>query len=174
MTKDGYNHALYELHIYRDKPLRDTFLEAVVDRTMREFFLPNRNPGQRCLYLCITTRMLFCLERYFKYRYPNLKVCLFFGDDPDDKITPDVDIILSTIKKSGTGRDISKLKVAVNTVSFKSSPLIKQVFGRLREIPGEETIFVDYYCRELEHHVMHARVRKEKYLSIATRVDHQQ
>lgn len=170
-TKEGYNHALFEIAIGRDKNLRYTFLNQTVDRAINEFFIPYRKPGQRCLFICMTTGTMKSIVRHINYKYPQFKVCDFSGDDPDDKITPDIDIIVSTIKKSGTGRDIKNLKICVNLVSYKSPPLIKQVFGRLRELPNEETIFLDFYCREIEHHRNHVEVRHSRYLDIATKVE---
>ncbi len=171
VTKEGYNHALFEIAIGRDKNLRYEFYRQTIDRTINEFYLPNRKPGQKCLFICITTGTMKSIARHLGYKFPQLKICEFSADDPDEKITPDIDIIVSTIKKSGTGRDIKNLKVCANLVSYKSQPLIKQVFGRLREIPNEETIFLDFYCKEIEHHRNHVEVRHRRYIDLATQVE---
>ena len=79
-------------------------------------------------------------------------------------------MIVSTIKSCGTGRDIKGLKTCINTVSFGSEPLAAQVMGRLRQIPGEETIFVDMWNDEIPQHRYHITSRIEVYKNKAAKL----
>ena len=81
------------------------------------------------------------------------------------------DIIISTIKSSSTGLDIKGLKTAINTVSFSSSPQAAQVMGRLRQIPDEETIFVDIWNPEVKSQMFHMRNRLDVYRNKALRIE---
>lgn len=171
LTKEGYNQALYEIHIGRDKNLRYEYYRKVLNTTIEQYYLPNRKPGQKCMFICMTTGTMKGIATHIRYKYPHLNTITFSGDDDDDLITPDVDVVVSTIKKSGTGRDIRGLKVCANLMSFKSSPLSKQVFGRLRPIPDEVPIFLDFYNANIPRHVEHAEVRRQIYMKLATRID---
>ena len=66
--------------------------------------------------------------------------------------------------------DIKGLKTCINTVSFSSEPQAAQILGRLREIPGEDTYFIDLWCSDLSAHCWHKRNRAKVYKERALRM----
>lgn len=168
-TNQGYSHPRYEQWVLKNYNIRTTFFQMVVNITLDAYFLPNRKEKQKCLFVCTTMEMLNAMAAYITKHYPQLRVLCFHGDDDQSSITDRIDVIVSTIKKSGVGLDIKGLKVAANTISFKALPLAKQLMGRLRKIPGEETIFLDYYNYELNSHVRHKDARSSRYKDLAAK-----
>ena len=62
----------------------------------------------------------------------------------NDSAYEDADIISSTIKSCGTGKDIKGLRVVINTESFASNVTSNQMSGRLREYaPDMDTYLID-------------------------------
>jgi len=98
-------------------------------------------------------------------------------DFPDKKIMPyhskmdkseksEIDkynIIVSTIKSTGTGMDIPGLRVVINTENFASTVLAQQVIGRLRPYAKDkETFFFDIVdiCIPNNNYYFKARFKK--------------
>ena len=170
----GYNHALYENYVRRNSKYFNVFMQAVVVPIIEMYFLGVRKPGQLMLILCQTRKFALRMEEYLKKWYGNRgSVAVYFsgekGKNGADRNLL-ADLIISTHKSCGTGRDIKNLKSCLNTVSFASSPLTSQVLGRLREIPGEDTIFVDIWNAEVGSHLGHHNDRLDVYRNKALHV----
>lgn len=106
-------------------------------------------------------------------------------DFPDKRITPfhskmskdekenmeKYDIIVSTIKSAGTGKDIPGLRVVINSESFASTVLAQQVFGRLRPYTKDkETFFFDIVDTCIPQCNYYFRARFKKIESLAKKV----
>ena len=170
----GYNHALYENYLRRRPQYFNDFMESVVVPVVEMFYLPVRKPGQLFLLLCQTRKFALKMEEYLKKWFAGRgTVAVYFsgekGKNGADKNLL-ADIIISTHKSCGTGRDIKNLKTCLNTVSFASAPLSSQVLGRLREIPGEDTIFVDVWNMDVGSHSSHRDSRMEVYRNKALKL----
>ena len=173
-TPKGYNHALYENFLRKRSEFFNYFMKTVVLPVIRMYYLNVRKPGQLMLILCQTRKFAIRLGEYLEKNLPSdISKSVFFsgekgkyGADKNLKC----DIIISTHKSCGTGRDIKNLKSCLNTVSFASAPLSGQVLGRLREIPGEETIFIDIWNMEINSHIGHHNDRLEVYKTKALKL----
>ena len=170
----GYNHALYENYIRRNNRHFDFFMQSVVIPIIEMYFLNIRKPGQLMLILCQTRKFALRMELYLKKWFGNRGTVAVYFSGEKGKNGADrnllADLIISTHKSCGTGRDIKNLKSCLNTVSFASSPLSSQVLGRLRELPGEDTVFIDIWNPEIGSHLNHCSNRLDVYKNKALHV----
>lgn len=153
----GYNHAKYENYLVHHKTVLEYFVDLVIKTCLYKYFDEVKKEGQHCLILVQTQQFACALAEYLTEQRADT-VSVFFAGSRDaygKEENLDADIIVSTIKSCGVGRDIKNLKTCINTVSFSSPPQCTQVLGRLRELPNEETIFVDIYNTEIQQHVRH-------------------
>ena len=58
------------------------------------------------------------------------------------------------------GTDVKQLRTVINTVSTKSPTAVLQICGRLREIPGVTTEFIDICDMNISAHKYHQRDRE--------------
>ena len=168
----GYNHAKYENYIVRHKNILKYFISLVIDTCLYKYFDNYKKEGQHCLILVQTQQFACSLAECLAEKRDD-NVSVFFAGSRDaygKEENLDADIIISTIKSCGVGRDIKNLKTCINTVSFSSPPQCTQVLGRLRELPNEETIFVDIYNTEIQQHVRHMYNRTAIYDARAAKV----
>lgn len=160
----GYLHAKYEAFLLRTKKYMDRFFEILTDM-INQFFIAKRSTGQKLLILCQTKKFVLQLQQMLSAVYSHLKPVAYFSGDPTYGKAANLEhqIIVSTIKSCSTGIDIKGLKTCINTVSFSSEPQATQCLGRLRQLPGEATIYLDLYNREIPSHCFHIRNRLRAY-----------
>ena len=159
----GYSHARYERFLMKRAQFYDHWLDTVIIPAIQMNFMRIKNEGEKCLILCWTRDLVKKVANDLMTEFPGLKVGIYFsGQTPDDVLTK-LDIIVSTNKSCGVGRDIKGLRTCINTVSFASDPLATQVMGRLRQIPDVTTEYVDTYNSEVAAQVWHARKRATAY-----------
>lgn len=162
-TRKGYSHVLYEPKMINDRDTRTEFMRYV-SIVVQQHFLNLRSPGQKMLILFSTVRAVEIMTEEIAKRYPELVVKEYIHESPDSHLGDGVDIIVSTPKSCGTGRDVANLRTVLNTVSYSSEILTKQILGRLRELPsGETPEMVDLYNRTIDSQVRHYNFRSTLY-----------
>lgn len=174
LTYKGYNHAKFESYILKLRELSQEFFYRVIPAALKMYYLDRKKDGFKALVLCQTqdfAKMLYkAILTYTKQQEEKYRIGLFFsGTTKQSELSKD--IIISTVKSCGTGMDIPGLICCINTISFSSPVLAIQMAGRLREIPGEETQFIDLWCRDISVHMRHKESRILEYKSIAKRLD---
>lgn len=152
----GYSQSRYEGVILKNIDLINSFMSLLNNCVIMHYF-NTRKPLQKCLILANTTSMCDYILNYFKEKYPNEVVLPYYGDNGDENLIDGVSIIVSTVKKGGTGMDTDKLKVAINTTSIGSEVAPIQILGRLRELVNDTPIYVAMYNRTLDSHMRHYR-----------------
>lgn len=162
MGQNGYMQCKYEMILCNHRPTYTVFIEEVMTPLIQAHFVNYALKNERLLVLTSTRMLAEKLCKSIQTLFPQYDTITFLAEDSDEKYA-NCDIIVSTIKSSGTGRDIKRLITTINTTSFKAAPLTRQCLGRLRHIPGRETIFVDMFNREIASHCEHRRQRKEIY-----------
>lgn len=171
MVPKGYAHSKYENYLMSHTSYLTIFLEKVLTPLIWQYFLNVKKTKQKCLVLCRTRDFVNCiadnLRHYLASQHLNIKS--YFAGDKEHGSTKNLeaDIIISTSKSCSTGIDIKGLKTLINTVSFASEPQAIQTMGRLREIPGDETIFVDLWNAQVSAHHSHKVKRSSAYRSRA-------
>lgn len=86
------------------------------------------------------------LSKKLKNDFPDLSVGEYHSkmDKSEKESSLKKDIIISTIKSAGTGKDIPLLRKVICTEIFASKIIAKQVMGRLREYaPDKDTFYFD-------------------------------
>ena len=171
-TFKGYSHAKYEAYLASHKSVFKYFMDLVIGTSLYKYYDEYRKENQHCLILTQTQNFACAIAEYLQSTRSDTVSVFFAGDKGDygNDENLDASIIVSTIKSCGVGRDIKGLKTCVNTVSFSSPPQCIQVLGRLREIPNEETLFVDVFNTEIQQHVRHIYNRSAIYDARAAKV----
>ena len=172
-TFKGYLHAKYERFLLCNESLSQRFATEILRLIIDQYFISVRKPGQKLLILCQTKNFVLHLVQLLGEVYPSLKpVAYFSGNSTYGKARRlEQPVIVSTIKSCSTGIDIKGLKTCINTVSFASEPQAIQCFGRLRQIPGEDTLYIDLYNREISSHCSHVGNRITVYTDRARSVN---
>ena len=168
----GYMHAKYEKWLIKHKSFFNNFTGHVLHPVITMYFTQVRKDDQKLLILCQTQDFVLEITKYLSSVLTVKAVAYFSGDSKygDPKQLKNT-VIVSTIKSCSTGVDIKGLKTCINTVSFNSEPQAAQCMGRLRQIPNEETIYVDLWNGDIPKHQYHQRSRLQVYKQKALRWD---
>lgn len=130
--KKTFNHARYEKRMLR-KPNRLARYYSMVKRITYGIFVKDKQPKQKLLILCATVVFIEQLTAMLRREYPNLKVMSYVSGSDYNKVLVS-DIIVSTIKSSGTGVDIPNLKETLLLQFTDSKKDNIQILGRLRRL----------------------------------------
>lgn len=163
----GYSHPKYEeFLINHPNQYFKPFVRKAIVEALNRHWESVKSPQQKALILCKTQAFVTAVVLELITYFPQYKISAFFRGTPgsnDRKILETSDIIVSTTNSCSTGIDIKNLKTCINTVSFVSEPLTAQTLGRLRQLPGEDTYFVDLHNGEIPSHSFHFRARYNVY-----------
>lgn len=164
----GYSHIKFEKYLLKGKHKRfEQFLETVLFPVVNMEYDNVCKPGQKCLIYFSTILAIKAARDWLKARYPNRKVGLYIGGS-EQKAYEKYDIIVTNLKKAGTGTDIKNLYVLINTVSFKSVTLAQQLPGRLRKLPdGTHPTYIELVDACLAPHMYHLYERAKVHRRLA-------
>ena len=139
----GYSHIKYESRLLQKADFISGFQHAL-ERSIQHDYLNYRIPGEtKCLVFVSTVRMAEEMAARLKATYPDVDIRTYTASDPIDNLY-DAEIIISTPKSCGVGKDIRGLITVINTVSMSSKPSLKQMFGRLRKLKdNKQCRFID-------------------------------
>jgi hypothetical protein len=162
ITPRGYNHAKYEDYLLKHDNLLLDWLDRILTPLLNMHYFNKGYVGKKkALIFCYRADMVEMVARFIHDRNPNCKVSKYLAEDSDDVLT-DFDIIVSTHKGAGTGKDISDLALVINTISYRAPTTSKQVIGRLRKPKdGTQTEYVDMCNINLKSHIRHFRDRRD-------------
>lgn len=164
MVAKGYLHAKYENWLVAHHTFFESFMRGVLRVLINMYYTTKKKDGQKLLILCQTKKFVLEVVKYLKDMLTDKVTAYFSGDSKygNAKLL-NTAVIVSTIKSCSTGIDIKGLKTCINTVSFRSEPQAAQCMGRLRQIPGEETIYIDIWNKEIPSHYYHQKSRVNVY-----------
>ncbi|MCP4394401.1 MAG: hypothetical protein GY804_09090 [Alphaproteobacteria bacterium] len=167
-ARGNYNHFKYETQLLLDKNYgwwEDNVLFPIINGR----FLKTRRPHHRALIFAGKTDMCSTIVESLTKKFPDIKIgryCSASGDSEQDVLlNPDIDIVVTTYRSAGKGKDIENLYYVLNTESYKSGVMAKQERGRLRPLKGHRTIFCDLYNRYLDRQCSHVYQRKKHWKS---------
>ena len=166
-TIEGYNHnKLEEWLIRKGKRHLEHIYNKVYSPIIFAHYINYRKIGQKLLILCSSTVMCEWFRDILMKDLPkqeNLKIEIYIYET-EDIVLSEADIIISTPKSGGTGRDIKDLKTVLMTVATGSDNMNKQSLGRLRELPsGDTPIYMYTWNRDIEPHLKYQEYRKNTY-----------
>lgn len=160
----GYSHIKYESVLVESPSLREEFFKFI-DRAICADYLNRAIPKEdKCLVFVSTVRMAEWLQKRIEQQYSSsgTVVNTYLHHDPIDNLK-NSDIIVSTPKSCGVGKDIGGLITVVNTVSLASEPGLEQMFGRLRKLEGKECRFIDLVNKTIDSQMRHLKTKKAVY-----------
>lgn len=160
-THMGYSQNLFEKYLLKKKPLFRKICTNVYWPILNSVYFNIHHPKEKLLVLFNTIDMRDTIARILQQLHPTYKVeCYTTGMVLSD--TNDLDIIVSTPKKAGTGTDIKNLRSMFVGVSTSSSIDNEQQLGRLRDLKnGVTPIFAYSYCFNIPSQLRHHNVRKQ-------------
>lgn len=132
----GYSHVNFENSLSKQPKRRKLYFDMIT-RVIHTYAKEGLEDGYKILIWFATTAMI---DHYVKYLRPIMskyKVSKYVAGSAKEDLY-ESDVIVSTLKKTGTGVDIPNLLHIFNTVSVSSKSSNYQSHGRIRPLKGEE------------------------------------
>ena len=151
----GYNHGMLEEGILKDSNTKENYMSLLEELLEYDYF-KNRKPGTKLLIFAARIEMCITIRDFVATIMPDdCTISKFTAEDPDS-VLEDFEIIVSTPKSCGTGRDIPDLMVSIMTPAVASKQLSQQIMGRTRpsiSYPDEDPRFYYLTCRSIQKHM---------------------
>lgn len=125
-----------------------------VDKLIKIVHLADKQADYgRTLILVPTINSVETVADHLRKEFPNRKIGTIHSKNDkaaNDRVKAEDEIIISTVKSSGTGFDVKDLAKLIVAEQFKSAILAEQVSGRLRRRPdGKDTYMYDIVDRSV-------------------------
>lgn len=159
-TNRGYSQFKYEDFILKEGYRQEKIVNKILKPAILAYFIRKKSPGQKLLIIVGKREFAYFLESAIADIFHDLKVSAFLAEH-DSSVLLESDIIISTIKSMGTGKDVKGMKTLICFSSIASEVQNLQLIGRLRNIPGENCEFVSLVNRHIKAHGRHASRRRE-------------
>lgn len=154
----GYSHIMYENDIRYHPSIKEAYFLQLARITKVEFADITVEDEDKCVIFFATIKLAddFCeflsdhepLQKDFgRFRIGRLR-----AGEPDDK-TKELDIVITTVGRCGTGTDIPGILTVFNTISISDGFLQRQVLGRARKRPDINCRYVRLYSTSIRKHV---------------------
>lgn len=156
----SYSHFKYEKYILGRDPINKHFL-SILKHYLHAEYMRYRQPGDKAIVFFALVKSIAQVVEYLRVNLDGVRVEAYTQEDPEEHLNADV--IITTLKSAGTGKDIPGLITGVNTVSFASRPQCIQMLGRIRFIKDKPLTFVDLHNRSIKPHLKHLNDRLEIY-----------
>ena len=156
----GYQHIRYEADLLKSDRKLTSHINQMFLPMINQYFIPNYKPGRKMLIFCSTIQFIDAVVGKLQAAYPEMKVGKYIGGSNMGDLQ-ELDIIVTTPGKGGTGLDLKGLIVVYNTVSMAAPALSPQLFGRLRKVDDIDVVYIDRCDTNLASQCRHARIRKE-------------
>jgi len=161
----GYLHSKYEEILIRDKGLLNQF-SVILERILYPSFFSVYEPGQaRCVIYASSKQMCRVIRDLLCIKYDNFTIKTYLTGEKSSNL--EADVIIGTSKGIGVGKDVPKLAVVLNTISFSADSRLEQMVGRLRKIPGIECKYFDMYNETIPDQVRHTYSKTKIYKRLA-------
>lgn len=157
-NSNDYSHHAFEASIIKYVPLLKGYLDLVKMIT-DQYFVPIQREGKKLAVFATSIAMCTYIRNHLKSAYPQYEVERYTSDDPEENLK--ADIIVTTLGSMGTGKNIVGLVMAILTSSVNSTTANKQTYGRLRQIPGFDTLFFYFVCKDIAKHVEYGNNKSE-------------
>ena len=158
-----YNHTQLEASIMNNNLYLLNY-KLIVLNMVKEFYIDavlNQGKKEVCLVYASTKDMCTRLSAHLQSQFTELIVNRYIGEDDYEELLT-ADIIVSTPKSSGTGVDIPRLGVVINTVNISSTQAVVQMAGRLRPASDIESRFYYLTCLDIPQHQKYHNEKQTK------------
>lgn len=150
-----YHHATYEQWIMSNKDRFQNYKEMIYFVFLKGF-IEKYQPGMKCLIFMATVDICKIMASFLQECHPELKVSAFVHEH-DDTVSASNDVLLTTLQKSKSGKDIKGVATIIFTVAVDSQETNIQVNGRLRPIsdrwPNVDPMVYYMLNLDIPHHV---------------------
>lgn len=153
---DGrYSHVAYEQWIFKS-PVRLRNYMKMIRSIILRIFIDSHQEGQKILVFMATVEMCRLTSLYLRNFTMELQVHDYTASHHISVLTKN-DIIITTPKSCGTGKDVKGLVTALNTVAISSMEKNIQIVGRLRQVkelyPNVTPAYYQLVCMDIPQHV---------------------
>lgn len=168
VTNRGYSHSNFESQMLKIKGAYDEWTRLVILPILYQHYVNDPlAKGKKCLLFFRTIDMCNAAMATIKAAHPEKNVVTYVASDPDSNLD-EGDIIISTHGSAGTGTDIKNLYSVIDTISYKASNTVKQVFGRLRKLKcGTAPLYIGMLDLNMVSHERHYAARKTLLIEMA-------
>lgn len=160
--KRAYNHARYEKRMLTQKKRLKEYTRLVC-KAVQGLYVKDREPGQRMLVLSAYVEFIHYLTQQLKQAFPELKIVAHVAGSSYANILK-ADVIVSTIKSSGTGVDIPNLRELLMLQATDSRKDNIQVLGRprrLKDWPDVHPRMTYFVCQNIPKHLNYHRSKTQ-------------
>lgn len=163
----GYSHAEFEKSILKNRTRSNNYLKMLTYFVKDRFLKKNLN-GQKLLIYASTVDMCAIMASYLRLQLSeyNLKIHDYNGEH-EDEVLHNNDIVITTPKKSGKGKDVKKLSTVISTVAVNAKELNTQMLGRLRRTdehyPGYDPEFIYLFAVNVQKHADYHKTKIDIY-----------
>lgn len=152
----SYNQIAYEHWMLKQHALIRDFIHTI-HKLIQRTYLERKREGDRILIYAASVDMVNVLAEAMEILLPlEIKIAAHTGDSKYETLLEN-DVIIATPNKAGTAVDIPGLITVISGHMTASLQKVVQMLGRLREIPGMETIYVQLVCKDIEKHQVYQR-----------------
>ena len=153
----GYSHVLFENDIRYHPSINEMYFNYIARVVYMEFVRYRRNKTDKVLIFMATVRMADAFRDYLenspivgKY-FVDQDIGRLRAGEPDEKCD-DLNIVVTTVGRCGTGTDIPGVLTIVNTIAISDGNLQRQVLGRGRERKDGNCRYVRIYSPHIQKH----------------------
>jgi hypothetical protein len=178
----AYSQVAYEKWILASPVRKKAYVDMIVSAYHAAFIKRKPREGDKTLIFVQLTKLSAEVVKALKHRYPDKKVIDFTGSCKKEE-TIHMDVLVSTIGKSGTALDHWGLTTLINTVSVAKKEQVIQNIKRLRRPKGviltryredyndvKERLCVQFVNDDIEDHHRHQRSRMTTIKHLLSRI----
>jgi len=156
----GYSHAKMETAILKRKKSLKGYL-SMIHRIICRDYIQYREVGDKALVFASKVEMVTAIHEKLANAFPKLNVITYGAGDPKS-VLKEADIIISTVKKAGTGTDIPILTYVLQTIPISAKGENFQNVGRLRNLTDKVTAFGYLVCQVISKHIEYHEKRQKE------------
>jgi hypothetical protein len=175
----GYSHIVFEQWIMEDHVRLSRYLEMIY-KIVNLGFLEHYLTGQKMLVYAASVDMCNRIEVYLRARLLHqhnsnriFTVHAFTGEH-EDSVLHTYDIVVTTPKKAGTGKDVKGLVTVLSTVNMDAKESNIQLLGRLRVIadlyPGVDPTYYYLVCLDIPKHQQYHTRKLELFTPLVKKI----
>lgn len=154
----GYSHVKYEQSIMANPSAFKDYQDLIL-ATINTTYVKKYKDKLKCLVFFSTIDMCEKFHVLIKERFPDFSVGLYIQGSPESELQ-NKDIVVSTPKSAGTGKDVDNVSSNLMTVAVGSPKLFRQVMGRCRENKAYDDVdptFIFFTNSSIPSHVKYEK-----------------
>lgn len=158
----SYSNVVLEESIMSRQGTQRNYLNLITN-CIQKTYMAVREEGQRMLIFAETVALCHVIEDHLTSILPNMITRSYVSGDPMSHLL-ESDIIVSTLKSAGTGRDIPGLRHVLMTNALDTPSGNLQALGRLRKLkdwPDVTPEFMYLVCIDIEQHMRYHQSKLE-------------